>query len=268
MPVVFEGCRQRIERAHAHGKTLAKDWNEIPAEDLYTVSAKVNRDGTGSFRLTRPKPIPPVFALQLGEILYQLRAALDGAIYEAAIRDSGQNPPPNKQNLEFPIYNSPDRYAEKAPAKIAPLTAKRKQIIESVQPYNAPNLPPEQVVFNGHRSLGILNDWARKDRHRSLHIVGSWVSRANPQVICPPGVKVASLKLVHSGFLEDDNVIATFRLTGSWRGVEIKGNANLATQVAINEAPPPCAPNDNLGNRLFGMLAGVTHIVTMLEESF
>lgn len=50
--------------------------------------------------------------------------------------------------------------------------------------------------------------------------------------------------------------------------MEIKGNANLATQVAVNEAPPPCAPNDNLGNRLGGMLAAVSHVIAMLEESF
>src|ERR1019366_4764431 len=60
MPVIFEGSRLRIERAHAHGKALAQAWNEIPAEDLYTVSAKVNTNGKGSIRLTRPKPSPPI----------------------------------------------------------------------------------------------------------------------------------------------------------------------------------------------------------------
>src|ERR1039458_6918719 len=99
MPVVFEGCRFRIERAEAHCKALAKAWNEISAEDLYTVNAKVNPDGKGSIRLTRPKPFPSVFALQVGEMLYQLRAALDGAIYQAAILDSGQDPPVLRKNL-------------------------------------------------------------------------------------------------------------------------------------------------------------------------
>src|SRR5450759_485967 len=60
MPVIFEGSRLRIERAHAHGKALAQAWNEIPAEDLDTVSAKVNTNGKGSIRLTRPKPSPPI----------------------------------------------------------------------------------------------------------------------------------------------------------------------------------------------------------------
>ncbi len=268
MPVVFEGCRLRIERAHAHGTALAQAWNEIPAEDLYTVSAKMNSDGTGSFRLTRPKPVPAIFSLQLGEVLYHLRSALDAAIYQAAVLDSGKNPPPDEHQLEFPIFPKRRDYIKKAALKIAPLAKERRDIIESVQLHNAPKLPPEERVFNGHRNLVILNDWARKDRHRRLHIVGSWVSRANPQILCPPDVKVSSLKLVHSGFLEDDNVVATFRLTGRWRGVEVKANANLATQVAINEAPPPCAPNDNLGNRLAGMLAAVSHVVKMFEDSF
>ena len=268
MPGLFQGSWLRIERAHAQGKLLAQAWNDIPPEDLYAISAKVNSDGTGSFRMTRPKPVPAIFSLQLGEVLYQLRAALDGLIYQAAILDSGQDPPPNEKDLEFPIFPTRRGYAKKAPAKIAPLADKRKDIIKSVQLYNAPKLKPEQIVFNGNRSLRILNDWARKDRHRRLHIVGSWVSRANPQVFCPAGVKVSSLKLVHSGFLEDDNVIATFRLTGKLRGVEIKASANLATQVAVNEPPPPVAGNDNLGNRLAGMMAAVSQVVQMFEDSF
>jgi hypothetical protein len=268
MPVVFEGCRLRVDRAHANGKALANAWNEIPAEDLYTVRVQVNPDGTGSFRLTRPKPVPTIFALQLGEMLYQLRAALDAAVYKAAVLDTGQDPPPSEQNLEFPIFHSPSVYAKKSALKIKPLALKRQKLIEAVQPYNMPDLKPEQMVFNGHISLGILNDWARKDRHRRLHIVGSWVSKANPQILCPPGVQVASLELVHSGFLEDDNEIATFQLLGRWRGMGIKATANLATEVAVNEAPPPCAPNDNLGNRLAGILAAVSHVIAMLEESF
>ena len=46
-----------------------------------------------------------------------------------------------------PIFPKRREYAKKAPAKIAPLADKRKDIIKSVQPYNAPKLKPEQIVF-------------------------------------------------------------------------------------------------------------------------
>ena len=69
MPVIFEGCRLRIERAYANHVALAKAWNEIPAEDLYRSGAKVNPDGTGAITLTRPNPVSTIFSLQIGVIL-------------------------------------------------------------------------------------------------------------------------------------------------------------------------------------------------------
>src|ERR1700722_14400522 len=89
----FEACRFRVERAKAHYVILSELWNKIPAEDLYAVGANVNTDGAGVIRLTRTKPLSQVFALQFGEMLYQLRAALDGAIYTAAVLETGNDPP-------------------------------------------------------------------------------------------------------------------------------------------------------------------------------
>ena len=80
----FGECWERIKRADSHRKSIAELWNSLNDEQLYDPIVEVQHDGTGIVRIY-PKGVPAIIALQLGEILYQLRAALDGAIYVAAI---------------------------------------------------------------------------------------------------------------------------------------------------------------------------------------
>ncbi len=269
MPLLeFEGCRQRIRRAKAHREAIAKLWNDnATTENFYNVRVCMNDDGTGSIRLD------PIYgwkfintvSLQLGEMLYQLRAALDSCIYGAVIRETGQNPPPDENKLEFPICEKRSDYSA---FKRAPLAQKRRDIIERVQPYNVPDIAPEYMAFNFNRALGILNDWARKDRHRKLHFVGSWASNASPMIRCPRGTSLAYVRVTGAGFLEYKNEIATFRLVGYRPGMEVQANPDVTIDIAVNEIPPPCADNDTLGNRLLTMLKATHFIVRSIEDSF
>jgi|HubBroStandDraft_6_1064221.scaffolds.fasta_scaffold181729_2 hypothetical protein len=264
----FQGCRDRIERAKSHYAILSEEWNKIPAEDLYSVRANVNHDGTGVIRVTRPQPLPPIFALQVGEMLYQLRAALDGAIYTAAILETGNDPPPNEQNLEFPIFADATRYSKRSADMLGPLANHRKAIIESVQPYHVKSLDSCELAKDINRNIGILNDWARKDRHRRLHMIGGYVLDARPQISCPASVTVAEMKVIKSDFLETENVIARFRLIGYGHGMEVKVNPYLQTQIAINEIPPACCDEDTFGYRAMNILNAVYSIIIALENSF
>src|SRR5437870_11622493 len=107
----FEGSWQRIERADAHRKTLAETWNSFIDDDPYSFSVRMEHDGTGRIWVRPNYPaLPAIFSLELGELLYQLRAALDGCVYDAAILETRQNPPPDEQDLAFPICSSPESF--------------------------------------------------------------------------------------------------------------------------------------------------------------
>jgi hypothetical protein len=62
-------------------------------------------------------------ALDLGEFLYQLRAALDACIHQAAILESGKDPHPDEKALEFPICVSSEEFKNSG-WKIRPLADK------------------------------------------------------------------------------------------------------------------------------------------------
>ena len=269
MPMLaFEGCRERIWRAEVHSKELSKLWNEFVEDDRYSTIVEVEDDGTGGIWVEpEVSPFPAIFSFELGEMLYHLRAVLDSCIYEAAILETGQNPPSDERSLEFPIRNTSEEF-KKAAWHIKPLTDKRRRIVESVQPYNAPEVSPDIAVFSIQRMLGILNDWASKDRHRRLHVIASWASQKNPFLRLPDGVHLSYMLVTGEGFLEHDSQIAAFGLEGWKPGMRIEANANLAIDIALNEPPPPCADSDTLGNRIRMMLASVKTVVNGFETSF
>jgi len=266
MPLLpFDGCWRRIERAHAHRVAFAEMWERFVKEDAYTPSVYMYSDGTGSIRVSPIyQSFPDQFSLELGEMLYHFRAALDGSVYAAAIVETKHDPPPDEEHLEFPICTD-KRHFEKSGRKIAPLSDELKAFIKAVQPCNTPPLKKNEEVFNFNRCLGILNDWARIDRHRQLHVIGSWASNISPRLRLPPGVTPIEMNIFEGGLLENNNEIATFRLDGFIPGMKIEANPNLSIDVTVHEVPAPCADTDTLGNRLLAMEVAVRTITGKLQ---
>lgn len=269
MPLLsFIGCHERVARAEAHAQTFAKAWSDFLGDDPYDAHLSIGEDGTGTVSaVPRYERLPAGFCLELGEMLYHLRAALDGAIYACAIEETRKDPPPNARDLEFPICDTAEQF-KRAERKISPLTGERREIVEAFQPYNmVPNLDPEIAVLSPHRALAILNDWARKDRHRTLHVVGSWGARAQPLVAVPPPATLVYMMVTHDGFLEHDCEVASFKIEGYTKGMDVKANPNVFIDIAVQEDPAPCADTDTLGDRLKVMRIEVKAIVTALEKS-
>ncbi len=269
MPLLsFLGCHERVSRAEAHIQAFAKAWSDFLEDEPYDAHLEIEADGTGTLSVVpRYESLPAVFSLELGEVLYQLRAALDAAIYACAIEETGQDPPPNARDLEFPICDTAELF-KKSDRKIRPLTGERRQIVEAFQPFNmVQDLDPEIAFLSPHRTLAILNDWARKDRHRTLHVVGSWGSRAQPLVAVPPPAALAYLMVTYDGFLEHDCEVAAFKVDGYTGGMDVKANPNMFIDIAVDEDPPPCADTDTLGNRLKAMGIEVGAVVKALETS-
>lgn len=266
----FDECWDRIERAKTHRDAGSAAWNAFVAEeDAYETSVEVDDNGTAGMWVEQVKPIPPVIAFEIGEFLYHLRAVLDGCVYEAACLNSGKRPPPGEEILEFVFRDSPAQFQE-ARWRIAPLTEQQRDIIESVQPYKAPkDLEDRLLPFNYHRGLAMLNDWARKDRHRKLHVVASWASNISPQVRHPKGTTILDFKIPTERFvLKHKSEIATFRIGGWQSGMKVYANPNLTFEMTVDEVPLPCHRNDHMNARLQCMVQAVAEIVGAIASTF
>jgi hypothetical protein len=264
----YKAARLRFERAIAHGEKLSKLWNAIPNEFLCTPKAKIDGHGNGELIATKVGEIPSELALVLGEHLYQLRSTLDSLIYQATVYATGQTPPPREGSLEFPITPDPDEWPDLVKRRLRDLPPEVQKGIESVQPYNAISLPPEEMMKHLGRSLGILHDLARKDRHRQLHIVGSWPLEVKPRFDFPPGVFLRSFETMPPALLEEGTVVARYQLGGFVSGQEVGIRPNLKTNFGCGEPPMACCRDDTFANRLTEMVNAVGSVLIAFETGF
>jgi hypothetical protein len=206
--------RTRLDRAKVHSQQFGEVWSTfIKEEEPYYPVVTTDDEGEGTIFVRASESFPGEhLALHFGEMLYQLRAALDSLIYEVAILDSGENPPPKEEHLEFLIRDSEASF-DNAAWKIKPLSDQHRAMIESVQPYDVEKRGEAEQLVAG--VLNELNDLARKDRHRGLRVIASWVSNKNPSIeTLPPGCSLEWLKVTEDGLLKEEGEVARFKIRG------------------------------------------------------
>jgi hypothetical protein len=242
-------------------------WNDIPSGRLCTPRSRIDPTGYGELFVSGVGQIPDEFALLLGEMLYQLRSALDACIYQAAIYAT-QDPPTNEGAREFPITENLDEWPKLRDRRLDGLHVDIQNAIERVQPYHAKNLSPEQCLKDIGRHLGILHNLARKDRHRRLHVVGSWPYDLAPAFTLPPGATVESIEIQKPSVLADGVILAKFRIKNLPRANEAFVNPRLRTNFGCSESPVSCHPEDTFDNRLAQMINAVASVLSAFERQF
>jgi hypothetical protein len=230
----------------------------------YMPRVTVYPDGEGVIEVEAVDFPGDELALELGEFLYHLRAALDSLIYETAVRVSGEDPPPNAEQLEFPIRPSEASF-KNAAAKIAPLADHHKIWIEDIQPYRA-EYETEGMEISA-KALEAINDLARKDRHRGLRVVASWGANKNPQFDLPPGCNLEWAVVTDDGLLERESEVARFKIANWKPGLEMHANPNFTIDVTVEDAPPPMDDEDTFFHRTRTWYVIVKLLIEGFEKS-
>ena len=174
----FKNSWSRLERATQHLAAFQAEWNALFSENPFGSVVRYDKD-TGWFTasITADEAIKKRIAnttlpLILGEYVYQLRAALDGLIWDAITFTQGTEPPSNANRLEFPIVLSEEGFNKSALHKF-PFPQQLKDWLESIQPYKAEKLTDHpKVGLSG--ALSNIHDAARLDRHRRLRVMAAF----------------------------------------------------------------------------------------------
>lgn len=261
---LFEKCFARIDRAVYHSNEAADAWNELDVLGLHGISLRIESDGTGELNVRRLGPLPQTLELLIGEYLYQLRAALDGATYACAIEDSGHNPLPKASTIEFPICGSIADWTKHA-RKIAQLNPGRRRFIEALQPFAEPSVDASLRIVNANRSLGFLNDLARLDRHHRLHTFFTTIGSEAPILDLPEGVSLKSVVIRPSS--DHAGPIVRFSLDGWREGMELHANPNADIELSLEGMPPAAHNNDTFANRLKSIVMNVRIVVSFLQKN-
>lgn len=164
-----EGFILKLARASQHFETLEARIDAFLEGRPYLVVREAQPERT-EFRAQIMSAVPGECALLVGDILQNARSSLD----HLAWRLAGENA---DRHTGFPIYAKREEYGAQdgrgRPArssgllKVAGFPSEAQAIVESMQPY-------QRHELGGY--LWGLNEYARIDRHRLLHLFGGTTS--------------------------------------------------------------------------------------------
>jgi hypothetical protein len=164
-----------MERASEHAADLKAEIARFLDTNPYSVAHEFDRKplpnefppgmeivGVHRWRAQTEKAIPPRISILAGDVLKELRSALDYVAWQLALGQSATPP----QTTAFPIFASEKLYARDKQRFIGGIDGGAHPIFDAVQPYHAGDKATEQPLWVLHR---LAND----DKHKMPHVVGS-----------------------------------------------------------------------------------------------
>lgn len=260
----LEGPIAKLVRAEAQYRILEREVRQLwPPNQAWPIRTEKHRGGLEyRFYLGKLPHVEAHWAVAVGEIMFDLRSALDHLAWELHVRRwRGKVPkkvkwPGLKKPIDiegatqFPIYRTPDGWAANF-YRIATLSQRERRALRLLQPYQTRN-DKWQLVRD---DLSVLNALHNIDKHRQLHVV--------------VGANQAAV-------LYDYAPEFGFRQTPMWGSV--KPHAHIETWT-FAKAPPKVQPHhgalldislDYAGNEwpLFPTLEGLTTSVAAVLRRF
>jgi hypothetical protein len=223
----FEGSWYRIERAATHRQAAISKWNAFLNREPFDARVSVDDDGRGWIWIQQLERVPPSIGVLFGEYFYNLRTSLDYCLYDVAVNDSRQNPPPKASRLQFPIYSSEAAYDANRD-RIEPLSPKHHEWLGDLQPFGNVNGPRGDALY-------WLNELARLDRHRQLHVIGAYVAESAPEIYAPGATSIVFEAMPSDIFVEGDTELCRFRLDPYSPGDPVEANPQTGLDIEIAE---------------------------------
>lgn len=251
--------RLRMERANEHGRSLSEEISAFYETNPYEIVRKFElhtkqttipsvdpSKGIHEYRVAVHHEVPDRVAILAGDILKDMRSALDYLAWQLALAQSDTPP----QTTAFPIFRSENAYRRDRMRFIGGIDAATHAAFDAVQPYHAGDKAKEHPLWVLHR---LAND----DKHRVAHVVGSL-----PQGVVvdrPKGIDFAFTMRI--GPFDEDTVVATVAVTG---GAKPDTELDLLAQfaVAFGEDTPA------LGRHLTGEIDRIGREVDATIRSF
>jgi hypothetical protein len=256
----FQGARDRIERANSHRAELSNLWNTFLEDEPFSFGLHVDDEGKAELWVDVHSDPPRECGVVIGEWLYNLRTALDYAIYGLAIADSGQFPPPSADKIQFPVCVTAEQFRRQQ-YRLSDLSDEHRTRLDEVQPYRSPAGPEAHPLF-------WLNELARLDRHRSISVVGAAIATSDP-IVYAPNAETVTFDDVKAGvYLEEGSVLATFTVSPYSPGDEVSANPQTGIDLEIRGFPGTGPLRElEINDRLRLITANVKVIIDAIDEA-
>ncbi len=169
----LEGPFAKLTRAECQIEILQQKIGDIwPPRKAWPVQPKADRAGLEyRFYLGELPSIEPDWALIVGEIMFDLRSALDHLVFQLHVRRYAGRTIPAKveRSSQFPIFYSPSDFAKRGAWRIENLGERERRAIRWLQPH----ITQRDKWWWVRHSLEDLDTFHNIDKHRKLHLVTS-----------------------------------------------------------------------------------------------
>jgi hypothetical protein len=249
------GVRAKLARAQEHLDELNRGITAFMEREPYFVSYERKPDGSDHvFRAHVREPAPLELGVIVGDCLQNARAALDHLVWQLAIL-SGKAAP-NGQTA-FPVCDTIAFFRSKRQrVKVADLTKEYRAAIEWLQPFQIGGAAKDHWLWH-------LNELARIDRHRVLHIIGGipdgplFSTHPVDKSVDPVPYRLGKLdqsvtmdiRFSYRTF-EDGAPVASWTFDPPRPDVEMKGEFTFAVALGEGVGPPARPVTDVLSNIL------------------
>jgi hypothetical protein len=269
----FKNSWSRLNRAAHHLAAFQAEWRSLFPDNGPTIVIRYDND-SGWFianvsfdELFRERIRNNVLSLIIGEFAYQLRAALDGLIWDAITIEQGAEPPSDANRLEFPILNGKIRIFKDCAFLKFPFPDKLKTWLESIQPDSTekPEGHPDRGLAN---ALEDIHNLARLDRHRRLRVVAGVPTQLKVGIVCNPSRKVIARERIWCDILNDQYDFLRFQVE-SINGVPPR-KLNLETHVTFEILFEDIEPFEDVptGEQFGFFMEAVRYVIMRFEEEF
>jgi hypothetical protein len=158
----------KMVRADEHLEVLVRDVRRFKESKPYRVIHEIDPQ-TGE-RLIHAVPLhdpDPGLSLVLGDLVHNLSAVLDHAVYGLSVLEARRPLTRREQeSIGFPISTDSIAFAKAAPTRLRFLDDGPRSVIEAAQPFHGPS---EAARLN--HPLAVLREMSNADKHRTLLLV-------------------------------------------------------------------------------------------------
>lgn len=167
----FPTCYLRIDRAE---KRLGELKRELAAYEKANVSSEIKVDGGSASITSWPTNPPPKIGITAGEIVYNLRAALDYLVFELAFHDSFNTSLDSiNMRTQFPIEDTPEGFK----GRIDPIKRRGGTIDNALTGVSPDHIAAIEALqpYKGVDWTKLLRDLSNEDKHRTIPLLGYYM---------------------------------------------------------------------------------------------
>lgn len=251
----FFSAKAKLARATEHFESLNREMLGYSEQNPIDIVPGHNADCTEHFLSLKVAEEPPLvrWGILTGDIVHNLRSALDHAVYGLVVRRTGKNPPDRWGELGFPVCTHPDRFTS-ALGKLGQLRKDRvvRAQFESLQPYAL-------VRDNGPPALQFLQDIDNADKHRLVSVVMAVTDTLNMKIYgLPPGAEVVSRILTKTA-LRNGAKVLLLTVDRPSPNVQMQGAVSLFPAISYAGSAWP------LDSALTFLHSAVSHALSTIE---